>query len=74
MIPDDPSFMTQVEFFIKGKNLKDMDTFSKSDPICRVYLMTQGVHTNYVKVGETEEIKDNLNPDFKTTIKIDYEP
>ena len=46
---------------IEGINLKDLDTFSKSDPICVVDRLASN---DWVKVGQTERIKDNLNPVF----------
>jgi hypothetical protein len=30
------------------------------------------VNTNWVQVGRTEQIKNNLNPDFKTRITMNY--
>ena len=52
-MPD--SCVGKVEFYISGSKLKDLDVMSKSDPKCRVYMMTSP-DTNWVKVGETETI------------------
>lgn len=30
------------------------------------------VNTNWVQVGRTEQMKNNLNPDFKTRITMNY--
>ena len=49
-----------------------MDVFSKSDPICRVYQWVE-LNKNWVKVGQTERIDNNLNPDFKTTINMNFQ-
>ena len=47
-----------------------MDVLSKSDPIVNVYL--SDYKSKWQFIGKTEMINDNLNPDFVTTIKIDY--
>lgn len=54
-----------VELYIAGRNLKDADTFSKSDPLVKVFLQENGV---WNMIGKTEQIKDNLNPNFIKTI------
>lgn len=61
----------KVELFISCRKLKNMDVFSKSDPICRVYEFSEQAK-NWVKVGQTERIDNNLNPDFKTQILQTY--
>lgn len=46
-----------------------MDTFSKSDP----YVIVQVKKNNqWFEYGRTETIMDNLNPNFATSIIIDY--
>ena len=42
---------------------------TKSDPCCIVYEMQD---EKWVKVGQTETINNNLNPDFGTSVKIRY--
>lgn len=59
----------KVELGISGRKLKDLDTFSKSDPQCMVYEM---VNNNWVLKGKTEQIMNNLNPDFKTRLTMNY--
>ena len=70
--PSAPSSLSmKVDLFISGRNLKDLDVFSKSDPIC---IMSE-YNTNtkqWVKMGQTEQIKNNLNPDFSTKFTINY--
>jgi hypothetical protein len=39
-----------------------MDVMSKSDPACALY---EFKNQKWVKIGQTEKIKDNLNPDFE---------
>lgn len=53
------------------RNLVDLDTFSKSDPIIHVFLR-DGKTKNYTLIGKTEMVLNNLNPDFTKTFTIDY--
>ena len=46
-----------------------MDLLTKSDPVCYVYEM---INEDWVKIGETEQIDDDLNPNFETAIKVLY--
>lgn len=55
--------------YISGRNLAGMDIFSKSDPRCIVFEKVEG---KWIKIGKTEEIKDNLNPDFTTAFTLKY--
>ncbi|XP_007577826.1 copine-8 [Poecilia latipinna] len=53
------------------RNLLDMDTFSKSDPICVLY--TQGMgNKEWREFGRTEVIDNTLNPDFVRKFMLDY--
>ena len=63
----------EVELYFQGRNLKDLDTFSKSDPQVRVSIKEGPTSSTWKKVGETEIIQNNLNPDWKNTIKIFYQ-
>ncbi|EGC37249.1 hypothetical protein DICPUDRAFT_150160 [Dictyostelium purpureum] len=60
---------TKIELSIKCSSLKNKDLVSKSDP--RVYVYSKEV-TGMALVGKTETIKNNLNPEFKEIISIDY--
>lgn len=60
---------TQVQLFVKGEKLPDMDTFSKSDPYCKLFDTTGGRKT---LVGKTEVVKNNLNPQFKTPMVVTF--
>ena len=66
---DSTNLSMRVELFIAGRKLKDLDAFSKSDPQCRVYEM---INNLWILRGSTEQIKNNLNPDFTTTITLNY--
>lgn len=62
----------KVELTISARDLKDLDALSKSDPMCIVYEFVEK-HKNWVKIGSTEQIKNNLNPDFMTPICLEYQ-
>jgi hypothetical protein len=61
-----------VKLYISGRNLKDLDTFSKSDPICVVFEKAQDNENIWFEVGRTEFMKNNLDPDFTRAIDIDF--
>lgn len=62
---------TQVEISVSCRGLRDLDTFSKSDPMC--VLFTRDAKTGqYFEFGRTETINDNLNPDFVKKFIINY--
>ena len=58
-----------MNLFISCRKLPDMDAFSKSDPQCIVY---ERHHGRWTKVGKTEKISNNLNPDFRTSFTLAY--
>ena len=60
-----------VKLYISGRNLKNMDMFSKSDPICVVFEKAQD-REEWFEIGRTEFIKDTLDPNFETAIDVDY--
>ena len=47
-----------------------MDTTSLSDPFIVLY---KWVNNGWSKIGSTEIIHDNLNPEFVTKILVDYQ-
>ena len=59
----------QVNMYISARKLKDLDVMSKSDPACALY---EFKNNSWVKIGQTEKIKDNLNPDFEQCITVAY--
>ena len=67
----DSSLSNKVELSFSCRNLVDLDTFSKSDPIVQVFIKDSRAGA-YAKLGETERIDNNLNPDFVKTFVIDY--
>lgn len=62
---------TKVELFLCARSLINKDTFSKSDPFCVIFSAANTAH-GYHEVGRTEVIRDNLNPNWKTTVILDY--
>jgi Ca2+-dependent lipid-binding protein len=62
---------SEVELHFSCRKLKDMDFVGKSDPYVRVSVKTKK-DLQYRKIGETEILKENLNPDFTTGIKAEY--
>ncbi|XP_034541061.1 copine-5-like [Notolabrus celidotus] len=62
---------TKVELTVSCRNLLDRDTFSKSDPICVLYI--QGIaNREWREFGRTEVIDNTLNPDFVRKFILDY--
>uniref|UniRef100_A0A673BLJ9 Copine-3 n=1 Tax=Sphaeramia orbicularis TaxID=375764 RepID=A0A673BLJ9_9TELE len=62
--------VTKVALSVSCDNLLDMDAFSKSDPLCLLYMNTSG--PQWVEIGRTEKIMNCLNPRFSKTFVIDY--
>ena len=60
-----------IKLYISGRNLKNMDMFSKSDPLCVVFEKAQD-RDEWFEIGRTEFIKDTLNPDFEKAIDVDF--
>jgi hypothetical protein len=51
------------------KDLPDLDYFSKTDAFLILY---EYINHRWVEQGRTEMIRDNLNPEFLTTIQVSY--
>ncbi|XP_057556905.1 copine-8 isoform X2 [Hippopotamus amphibius kiboko] len=62
---------TRVEVSVSCRNLLDRDTFSKSDPICVLYVQEVG-NKEWREFGRTEVIDNTLNPDFVRKFILDY--
>lgn len=61
----------QVELYFSCRNLINLDVMSKSDPQVQLYESNPNNKSWYLK-DSTEMIRDNLNPDFAKSIKVDY--
>ena len=59
-----------VELFFSCRNLKDMDFIGKSDPLLVLYKHIEG--KNFSEVGRTEVIRNNLNPDFTKSFRLEF--
>ncbi|XP_069007456.1 copine-3-like isoform X1 [Embiotoca jacksoni] len=62
--------VTKVALSISCENLLDMDTFSKSDPVCVLLVNSSGPH--WSEIGRTEKIQNCLSPKFSQTLVLDY--
>uniref|UniRef100_A0A8D3DHE7 Copine-3 n=1 Tax=Scophthalmus maximus TaxID=52904 RepID=A0A8D3DHE7_SCOMX len=62
--------VTKVSLSVSCDNLLDMDSFSKSDPLCVLFMNSSGPH--WCEIGRTEKIENCLNPSFSKTFVIDY--
>jgi len=60
-----------VELSFSARNLRDMDVFSKSDPVCVVFIKPFGSQ-KWAEIKRTECIKNNLNPHWVTKVQINY--
>jgi len=63
--------VSKVQLRIKLKNLVDKDKFSKSDPQVTVQCR-HSTKAQWIEVGKTEVIMNNLNPEFAKPIEMDY--
>ncbi|XP_077364621.1 copine-3-like isoform X2 [Festucalex cinctus] len=61
---------SRVELTISCENLMDMDVFSKSDPLCALYINSSD--SRWHELGRTEMILNCLNPKFAKKFVIDY--
>lgn len=59
-----------VELFFSCRNLKDMDLIGKSDPQLTLEKHVEG--NNWAIIGQTEVIRNNLNPDFVKSFKMQF--
>lgn len=54
-VPGATHLASKVELTISCENLMDMDIFSKSDPLCALYINTSGSHWYEVCMRSWEE-------------------
>ncbi|KAK7102330.1 copine-8-like [Littorina saxatilis] len=62
---------SKVEISVQCRNLKNKDTFSKSDPMCVLQMRNSKTRQPH-EVGRTEVIKDTLDPNFVKKFVVDY--
>ncbi|KAH7973811.1 hypothetical protein HPB49_005322 [Dermacentor silvarum] len=63
--------VVKVEISVSCRQLKLKDVFSKSDPMCVLFMRTCDTD-QWWEVGRTEMIRDCLDPDFVTKFLVDY--
>lgn len=68
-LQDQQDLSVKVQLFLECKNLINLDLLSKSDAVVIAYEFR---NNDWVKIGTTEVINDNLNPKFKTSISLSY--
>jgi hypothetical protein len=61
-----------IELYVACRNLKDLDFFSKSDPYVKISYRRDFNCKNYLVLGRTETINNNLNPNFAKATTLDY--
>lgn len=66
---NDSGFSVQLTF--SGRNLKDLDILSKSDPFLR-FSMQKSQIGNIIFIGKTETIANNVNPNWVAKLQVDY--
>lgn len=69
-LPGTDGRMCTLELRFSGRDLKDMDLLSKSDPFVMVYVGKEGKEPELI--GQTEIIDDNRNPEWSTGVCVDY--
>ncbi|XP_026188245.1 copine-9-like isoform X1 [Mastacembelus armatus] len=62
---------TKIEVTVSCRNLLDVDTFSKSDPVVVLYLQSVGTK-EWREFGRTEVIDNTRNPDFVRKFVLDF--
>ena len=67
---EDPT--EKITLHISCRNLADLDTFTLSDPVCHLYINDGDDPNSWLLYGKTEQIENNLNPDFVTYFFMDY--
>ncbi|XP_021360140.1 copine-3-like isoform X2 [Mizuhopecten yessoensis] len=61
----------KVELMISCTDLVDLDTMTKSDPMCVLFVKSMG---KWVEYDRTESIKNTLNPKFEKSFVIEFDP
>ncbi|XP_033740156.1 copine-3-like isoform X3 [Pecten maximus] len=61
----------KVELMISCTDLADLDTFTKSDPMCVLFVKSMG---KWVEYDRTESIINTLNPKFEKSFVIEFDP
>lgn len=77
---NDSSRTISISLHLEAQNLPNMDTRGKSDPFTVVYKRAQTTTSNasipsenWIKIGQTETVYNNLNPKWSTPFNIQYQ-
>lgn len=62
---------TLIEMTLSCRNLMNTDVISKSDPFCLVQ-MKESWQEKFLELGRTEQINDNLNPNWVKKFLVNY--
>jgi hypothetical protein len=65
--------VSEVQLRVSCRDLLDMDWFSKSDPMCVLFVQSRQ-SPDWKEFGRTEHIQNNLNPEFEKLFVLDYFP
>lgn len=65
-----PDRRQYVELFLAGRDLPNVEIFSKSDPQCDIYYTVEG--EKEVLLGETEVVYNNLDPNWEKSLTLEY--
>ena len=57
--------------FLFSRGIRELDHFSRPDPVCFLYIKNRG-NRQWKKVGRTEMIKNELEPEWARTFLLDY--
>ncbi|CAL8074659.1 unnamed protein product [Orchesella dallaii] len=63
---------SQIELTISARSLLNLDQVTQSDPLCVAYIQDSTTSWEWVELGRTETIFNNLNPEWKTKFIVDY--
>ena len=61
----------KVNIWISCKHLPNLEVFSKTDPYVIISIKEANA-PKWIEIGRTEEINDNLDPEFQTMISVNY--
>ena len=62
---------TKLELTLRCQDLPKSDLFSKSDPMCVVYLKDSS-QAEWTEVGRTEVINDDHDPKWAKKVEVNY--
>lgn len=71
-VPDVAQPTEKITLHISCRNLADLDIITVTDPVCHIYMSDGDNLDEWRLIGETEQIENNLNPDFVQHFEIDY--